>query len=221
VENELKTAEDLSSLPKERDLNENISRMKIYLSNTLAEIQESYSTYSENSDDNSLKNSSSFFKVKNKENKRADHLNKKRNSNLDVILKKIISRFFKYVHFDLICPCVDQSLIKLKSLKLNQKFVTDVSFVTVKNYIHKPLKVIYSEKGRLRNFFNDENLRGILQEKKEFIRMTINRNIDDLYEEFLDSDRFQIELEKFERKKNSHVYIDKYIKTAYDFLNFF
>ena len=223
-ESRSKMTETMKNCQIGRDLNQNNFRMNIYFNNfnnSMAEMVESDSTESDKSGNNSLKNASSIFQVDKGGNKKIKEINQKRNSNIDVILKKIISRFFKYIHFDLISPCVDQSLVKLKNLKLNQKFVTDVSFVTVKNYIHKPLRVIYSEKGHLNNFFEDENLTGILPEKKEFVRWTINRNLNDLYEEFLDSDRFQVELEKIDRKKNSHIYMDKFIKTAYDFLNFF
>jgi len=153
--------------------------------------------------------------------KRNTLMMKKRNLHIDVILKKLLSRFFKYIHFDLICPCVDRSALKSKNLKLNQKFVTDVSFLTIKNYIFKPLEKVYSEQGHLRSFFQDEELVSILADKRDFIRDLFNRTLDDIYSEYLESDRFQLEFDSFIRKKNNYIYMDKYIKTAHDFLNLF
>jgi hypothetical protein len=113
-----------------------------------------------------------------------------RKNNIDSLLKKVKGKFFKSIN-----NCVKECLnIKIK--KLPQKFITNITIQYNQNYLNKNVLEIYNEFHILPNDYE----KFMKNHNKEYFKILISYNLKELFEIFLESDRYKNELKKIQQK---------------------
>jgi len=117
-----------------------------------------------------------------------DHLgmaNNKRRLQIDAVLKKCKSKFFKTVHSVLkIC-------LRCQVERLPQKFITDIRIETNKKFMPMTILSIYQNFGFFRNMEKLFDNNTVRPDKKSLLREFLSQNFKFLFETYLQSEHYQ------------------------------
>jgi hypothetical protein len=137
-----------------------------------------------------------FMKVQN-------HLgmaNNIRRLQIDAVLKKCKSKFFKSVHLVL------KNCLRCKVDRLPQNFITDIRIETNKNYMSMSILSIYQSFGFFKNMDELFENNMVRPEKKELLREFLVLNFKDAFESYLAAEQYQRDYENT-REENENLAI--------------
>ncbi len=119
---------------------------------------------------------------------------------IDAVLKKCKSKFFKSVHKVLKC------CLKCQVLRLPQNFITDIKIDTNKKFMSMTILSVYQNFGIFQNM--DELLEGkmVRPEKKSLLKEFLSQTFKVLFEAYLTSEQYQRDYEET-REENENLAI--------------
>ena len=181
------------------------------------------------------KKSDNLFVVKysKKTRKRLKNITK-RKFNSDLIRKKIKNRFYKYLK-DSINEKLKLAGSKKKFTFLPQSFISNIAKKYNLNFLNLTFKEILAKnlclgkdnkKSELKKYHHNLSILEYLEKNKKISRKSNFNNIKnmklhEIYDEYLNSIEFQMEISKLKQQKETDKYIKKYIIRAINLIDYF
>ena len=119
---------------------------------------------------------------------------------IDAVMKKCKSKFFKSVH------TVLKNCLRCKVERLPQKFITDIRIDTNKNFLPLNILSIYQHFGFFRNMDELFENKMVRPEKKTLLKEFISQTFKALFEAYLTSEQYQRDYE-ITREENENLAI--------------
>lgn len=148
-----------------------------------------------------------------------------RNLNQDSIRKKIKTLFFNNYILSKINNELKRSGSRRYFEKFPPKFVQDITRIRNKTFLEMTIiqimrdKGLYEEKNKSKYYHNLKVLESLNEEKYLELKKILNTKYIDLFDEYINSDKFKKDLEK-QKNKNS-IFKDRYIFLSKIWIKFF
>ena len=153
-------------------------------------------------------------------------IKRKRKENQDNIRRKIKRTFLNSALIQKINMIIKNKVGILFFKKFQQHFVDDVSKKTNRELLNMTLEEIFRKKEmyidkELPNYYHNLTLIESKEiQENEDLKNILNLKYSELYEEYINSKDFSIDVDRLKKKNNDNFYIQKYINLAKHFIEF-
>lgn len=153
-------------------------------------------------------------------------IKRKRKENQDNIRRKIKRTFLNSALIQKINMIIKNKGGILFFKKFQQHFVDDVSKKTNRELLNMTLEEIFRKKEmyidkELPNYYHNLTLIESKEiQENEDLKNILNLKYSELYEEYINSKDFSIDVDRLKKKNNDNFYIQKYINLAKHFIEF-
>jgi hypothetical protein len=153
-------------------------------------------------------------------------IKRKRKENQDNIRRKIKRTFLNSALIQKINMIIKNKGGILFFKKFQQHFVDDVSKKTNRELLNMTLEDIFRKKEmyidkELPNYYHNLTLIESKEiQENEDLKNILNLKYSELYEEYINSKDFSIDVDRLKKKNNDNFYIQKYINLAKHFIEF-
>ena len=153
-------------------------------------------------------------------------IKRKRKENQDNIRRKIKRTFLNSALIQKINMIIKNKEGILFFKKFQQHFVDDVSKKTNRELLNMTLEEIFRKKEmyidkELPNYYHNLTLIESKEiQENEDLKNILNLKYSELYEEYINSKDFSIDVDRLKKKNNNNFYIQKYINLAKHFIEF-
>jgi len=153
-------------------------------------------------------------------------IKRKRKENQDNIRRKIKRTFLNSALIQKINMIIKNKVGILFFKKFQQHFVDDVSKKTNRELLNMTLEEIFIKKEmyidkELPNYYHNLTLIESKEiQENEDLKNILNLKYSELYEEYINSKDFSIDVDRLKKKNNDNFYIQKYINLANHFIEF-
>ena len=122
-----------------------------------------------------------------------------RKTQIDSLLKKSNSKFFKSVHLAL------KKCLKCQVDRLPQKFITNIKIQFVKKYLEKTIFLIYKENCDSREFDEEFIRNNVREDKKELLNEFLSMTFSEAFEFYITSQHYVKDYESIREKEGDKV----------------